>query len=329
MREVAMSEAKDGKYITGLDVMRFFAALSVVAIHSFMEYDQVFDAYFVRILTRWAVPCFFMITGFFLKEDTKQFARFWFRILLEYVIWTILYALLCHENIWSIRHFLSALRSGIIMPFWYFPALLLCAAFVWILEKVIKKPEVVVAICAVLFVMALMGHTFTNLRIFDVWNQGMIMRFHHRVIGEVSTRDGIFWGSLYIAIGYLLKQKNASYEKKRLLLLLVIFSCLSAVETALIVYYDTGGSDITILSISVVICLFLLAKEQKIRKDTGIFLRYLSTGIYLIHYYFLDLFVHKGFRSFLLFGLTLFATLVCAILYARIKFCIFLRTKAK
>ena len=320
---IRLESREEKNYITGLDVPRLLAAICVVAIHSYMEYGLVWDAYVVRILTRWAVPFFFMITGYFLKEDGRGFAKFWFKILCLYTFWTIVYALVDHYDIWNVRDFLSALRSGLIMPFWYFPSLLICSLFVFVLVRVIKDIRVILVICAVLFVMAMMGHTFTNLPAFAFWNQGPVMRFHHRVIGEVSMRDGVFWGSLFIAIGYAVAhEKKGSIRKvktRTLLLLLIPCLLLYAAEIIMIVYYETGGYDITLFTVPLVLLLFLIARSGKLEAAWGIFLRQCATYIFLLHYFFLEFFMQKGIRSHTLFFLTLMSTALGAVLVTACK----------
>lgn len=305
-----------GSYVSGLDLLRLIAAACVVAIHSFMEYQNFTDAYTVRILTRWAVPFFFMVTGYFLKEESKAFIRFWIRILGMYVFWTIVYALLCHMDIWNVRDFLSALRSGIIMPFWYFPSLLMCVMFVWILIKTVRDPRIIIGICSILYVMALMGHTFANLGVFDFWNNGPIMRFHHRVIGEVSTRDGLFWGSLFVAIGHALRVRErdktrigSDDAKKKTIIASIVFAVLYVLEICLIVYYDTGGKDVTLFSIPVTLMLFGYARSKQIPKVIGEYMRHTANGIFLVHYFFLELFMGMKYASIRLFILTFAASI--------------------
>ncbi len=311
-------------YISGLDIFRFMAAVCVVAIHSFMENDRFCDAYVVRILTRWAVPFFFMVTGYFMKDDMRRFAEFWLHILIQYVFWTILYALLGHYEIWTPKNFLSALRSGLIMPFWYFPTLLLCSAFVFVLTRFIKDYRILIIICSVMFICAMMGHTFTNIRLFGFWNNGPVMALHHRIIGDVTLRDGVFWGSYYITVGYVLRHStNDLLENNsvRMLILLVPSLILYAIEIILIVRYNTGGADITLFTVPVVILYFLIGKQIKIPQNIGEFLRHVSIYIYLVHYYFLEVFM-KRFTGLLLFVLTVTTSIALSILIVSLKRCL-------
>ncbi len=269
-----------------------------------MEYDRFCDAYVVRILTRWAVPFFFMVTGYFMKDDVHRFAKSWLHLLIQYIFWTILYALLGNYDIWNIKTFLSALRSGLIMPFWYFPTLLLCSAFVFILTRFIKDYRILLFVCSVMLICAIMGHTLTNIPLFDFWNNGSIMSIHHRIIGDVTTRDGIFWGSFYIAVGYVLGHGTDDlfdcFSIRTFILLLIPSFILYATEIILIVRFDTGGADITLFTVPVVILLFLIARKHKIPQNIGEFLRHVSIYIYLVHYYFLELFMKRSTGGVLL-----------------------------
>ena len=309
---------KDKQYITGLDIFRFVASILVILLHSFMEYDNILDAYVIRIFVRWMVPFFFMISGYFLKDDFKSFIKYLVHILVQYVFWTLFYAIVFHYDIWSVKNFLSALRSGLIMPFWYFPTLLLCSTFVWLLFKVIKNSKIIIIICSVLFIYALIGHTFINVPFFDFVNNGYIMRLHHRIIGETTTRDGLFWASLYIALGKCISSNKDSdlfriKNYKKFWIVLSLLFLFEAVEECLVVYYNTGEKDILITTVPFVIMLFILAINQKMDKSVGVFLRTCSNGNYLIHYFFLKIFMDRGFLSAPLFFLTLISTVTVSI----------------
>lgn len=310
---------KDKQYITGLDIFRFIASIFVILLHSFMEYENILDAYIIRIFVRWMVPFFFMISGYFLKDDTKAFIKYILHILTQYIFWTLFYAIVFRYDIWAVKNFLSALRSGLIMPFWYYPTLLLCSTFVWLLFKILKKPKWIVIICSILFVYAIIGHTLINVPFFDFVNNGRIMQLHHRIIGETTTRDGLFWASLYIALGKtininkdneLFRIKN--YKKFWIILSLVFL--FESLEECLVVYFNTGEKDILIGTIPFVIMLFTLALNIKIDKNVGTILRTCSNCNYLVHYFFLKIFMDKGILSAPLFFLTLICTLAVSVI---------------
>lgn len=310
---------KDKQNITGLDIFRFVASLFVILLHSFMEYENFFDAYIVRIFVRWMVPFFFMISGYFLKDDTKSFIKYLIHILAQYVFWTLFYATVFHYDIWSVKNFLSALRSGLIMPFWYYPTLLICSTFVWLLFKFIKNPKWIILICSILFVYAFIGHTLINVPFFDFINNGHIMKLHHRIIGETTTRDGLFWASIYIALGKTIsKNKDSEFLRiknyKKFWLILVLVFVLESFEECLVVYFNTGEKDILFSTIPFVIMLFIFALNMKMDKSVGVLLRTCSNCNYLIHYFFLKIFMDQGLLSVPLFFATLGCTLVVSII---------------
>ncbi|MBW6420395.1 acyltransferase [Rhizobium sp. XQZ8] len=54
-----------------LDVMRFFAAIGVIFVHvSFVARPSPDMGEFLRFLMRWAVPFFFLLTGYFLRSES-------------------------------------------------------------------------------------------------------------------------------------------------------------------------------------------------------------------------------------------------------------------
>ncbi len=304
-------------YITGLDLLRFIASIGVIFSHSFMEYEHFFDNYIVRICVRWIVPFFLIVTGYFLKEDLKAFIKFMIHIFIQYLFWTIFYALVFHYDIWSIRRFISALRSGIVLHLWYYPTLMICALFVFCLIRFIKDPRWIIAICSLFYLVAVAGHTLINVPAFDFINQSFLMRMHHRIMGEVTTRDGVFWGSLYIAIGYCIRHaKNKerfqikSYPK--FLLCFIPLFILASLEEWAVVYYNTGEKDILLLTIPVATLLFILGLNLKMEKHAGEFMRSMGNIIYLIHYFFLEIFMQMHFLSWKLFLLPTFSTVCCA-----------------
>jgi surface polysaccharide O-acyltransferase-like enzyme len=304
--------------LSGIDLIRFIGAIGIIALHSFMEYDNFFDSYIVRILVRWIVPFFFIVTGYFLKDDLKSFMLYLIHIFIQYLFWTLVYAVVLHYDIWSPWRFASALRSGVVFHFWYYPTLLLCSSFVWILGKIFKDSKWIIIICFMLFLMAVAGHTLINVPAFDFFNNGPVMRFHHRVIGETTTRDGIFWGSLYIAIGMTIRRNMDSQfwvirnYRKFWSAFFVIF-ILTSLEEWLVIYYNTGEKDILFGTIPVSAMIFVFGLNRTMNRDLGESLRAVGNTVYVIHYFFLNFFMDNHFVSWKLFLLTLVTTLTAAL----------------
>ena len=110
--------------------------------------------------------------------------------------------------------------------------------------------------------MAVVGHTLINVPAFDFFNNGPIMRIHHRVIGETTTRDGVFWGSLYIAIGTIIRRnKESQYlvinNYRKFWTVFCILFIITSLEEWTVVYFNTGEKDILFGTIPVSIMLFV------------------------------------------------------------------------
>lgn len=59
--------------ITGIDVFRLFAAFCVVSLHiGYFDALGVHTGTIIRLLGRWAVPFFFMVTGYFLESKAEE-----------------------------------------------------------------------------------------------------------------------------------------------------------------------------------------------------------------------------------------------------------------
>ncbi len=300
-------------YISGLDIFRFIASLGVIFSHSFMEYQHFFDAYIVRICVRWIVPFFLIVTGYFLKEDFKAFRKYIVHIVIQYLFWVIFYALVFRYDIYSLKNLFSAVRSGLVIHLWYYPTLLICSVFVWILIKLVKKPSLIIAICSVLFVIAVIGHTLINIPAFDVINHSFLMRMHERIMGAPTTRDGVFWGSLYIAIGYAIRHaKNKDFfvirSYPKFWLTFIPLFILTSLEEWAVVYFNTGEKDILIGTIPVAIMIFVLGMNLKMPKKTGEFLRDTGNAVYVTHYFFLNILIQMGMLSWRLFIPTVILT---------------------
>ena len=328
MEKAESTISKSENMLTGVDVLRLAASIAAVVLHSFLEFDRFADLYVASILVRWLVPIFFLISGYFLKTDTKEFVKFMGRLILVYVVWTVIYALLYGYNIWNPYDFASALRSGIVMPLWYYPTIIATLIFVWILAKTVKKPGIIILIGAVLFIGALIWNEFRYVPALAALQDSPVMMIHHKIFGEISSKGGLFWATLFVAIGYGLRNckdgiifkirasvnelfasnnevfgsgnesKGCEHANENLVksrpgrkfwIILGVVFVLYAVEICVTNTFRAGDMDVLIMQIPFCTLLFIWALNCRIRKEFGIMLRGISTIIYLSHYFFLDL----------------------------------------
>lgn len=99
-----------------LDILRIMACLGVISIHSWgaaIVHDMVelgslgyFECLIMDALSRWSVPVFAMLTGFFLLDPMKDiplkklFLKYLARIVVALAFWAVFYAVTLHSAIY-------------------------------------------------------------------------------------------------------------------------------------------------------------------------------------------------------------------------------------
>ena len=279
--------------LSRIDMVRVIAALMIVAIHCFREETGFMNIYGAEFLGRWPVPFFFMVSGFFMKSKLIDVVKYCLRIFIMYLIWTLIYALVLGVKITKLWDLISNLRNGIIMPFWYFPSLIMCTIFVWAISRVIKSKKIVVAICAVLYIVALCGDTYKNVPAISNVMDTYFFPIFERIMGVHDTRDGIFNGSFFMSIGLLLKDMYAkgSLDKFRgstkLYVATVILGLIYILEITINIKFGLGGLDVLLTSPYFAAAIFIVALFKQMEKKTALIFRGMSSLIYLMHYMFL------------------------------------------
>lgn len=260
-----------------------------------MEKNDFMNIYGAEIIGRWPVGLFFMISGFFISFKAKDVCVYCLKILRIYVIWTVFYALWLHLDVWSPIRFLSALRSGIIMPFWYFSSLLMCVVFVFFLYIITKDIRLVCIITGILFIIAFIGCSLRFVPPVSGFMDSYFFPWHERIIGVHHMRNGIFNGSFYIALGALLRNR---YDIDKLKIknirsvyaVLAVTIILHITEICLVIRFHTGEPDVLLTSPLLVALLIILSFQYTMPKERAVFCRNMSNLVFLSHCFFLDVF---------------------------------------
>lgn len=284
----------------GLDILKFIAAFCVTCIH--MPFYGEFGEIFISI-SRWAVPIFFMITGFFYHrtlekgKENKQILK-----IIKLCIWanllffTYQIALVIYNNenilVWlketfSLRNVLEFLilnESPVAGHLWYLTAIL----YVLIIMKFINKYnkyKILYLITPILLVIDLAFGKY-SLLIFK------------KEIPYIFVRNFLFVGLPYFTLGIYInnalkseKFKKFSNNKRLLITLIVIFTMTTILERTILI--DLGANAIrdhyistTFLAISLFIYFLELenSTNNKIVQTIAEIGRKYSTNIYIFHY---------------------------------------------
>lgn len=147
----------------GIDLIKFICALFVVMIHinPFVCIGFFINDFFVNFLARFAVPFFLVTTGYFffkklefengkllnIKENRSIVFKTVKRLLILYVLWSLIYLLLWQIRYWisidwtgvkAIKDYLHAFfYSGSVYHFWYFVNVIYGIIFLVLLLKIL------------------------------------------------------------------------------------------------------------------------------------------------------------------------------------------------
>lgn len=326
------------KNYNGIDVVKLLMALCVVAIHltPFAMFGENVSFLFDKILTRAAVPFFFCSSGFFLKmkldsttsnaEFKLQVIKFVKRILFMYIIWTIIY-LPCiifwfkvdNETILSFVQ--KCIFDGSYLHLWYLPSVMIAGVLAALfIRKIGTIKSLVIAIA--LYVIGL----------FDTSYFGLIKNFELqsfvKIYDEIfiTTRNGVFFGLIFILLGFLAYETRQKLSKS---VFLLIFSIIGLfIEMYMLRNFDIARSYEGVL-FTVPVTYFLLQVAKEIRlSDKAIYknIRTMGVLIYLSHCWVDFTFsvlcyniLHRTFNSMIRFGYTLVITVLLSILIIKLQ----------
>lgn len=196
----------------GLDAFRLLAAVLVIAIHTspLSSFNSDADFFLTRILSRIAVPFFFMVTGQFVVAGlfsnraaaTPRFLRHLKKLCLLYGAATLLYL---PVGIYA-GHYRDLSLSGVVQlllfdgPFyhlWYFPACILGILLIFALSRFMTL-KALTALAGGLYLFGLFGDSYYGLI------QGIpLLHGAYSAVFQVCsyTRNGLFFTPLFLLLG--------------------------------------------------------------------------------------------------------------------------------
>lgn len=326
-----MQVESTNKEDTGIDLLKFIAAMLVVSSHTgvFSTWDTIFDLHFINIVFRWCVPFFFICSGFYLHDKLNLVIRYEARLIILYVIWTMFYAYINNIHI-SLDNIMGILRGGIIAPFWYFPSLICGTLFVFFITRFLPDK---VSFCIVLslYIIGLFGDGYAYIMPLGGWYQMTIGKVNAMLFGYTS-RNGLMFCSLFIWIGKMIKKHKGiiiGLVKKipsfYFCVSLIISWLLLALEVHLYIRYGLGvDANLLISIVPLAILIFFLGfRIEIINAEAGKIMRGCSTIVYVIHCYYIERFININesslIRFLLIYSASLLTALVIVIIGKRIK----------
>jgi surface polysaccharide O-acyltransferase-like enzyme len=198
--------------IPSIDCLRVFAILAVLAIHShcFQKCEdyaawEIGAAVILNQASRFAVPSFFIISGYLLGRDVRR-GRDPLTLALAavrrlgalFVVWSVLFAMvdltvdsLADTESFSVRDSLSGMVANVIwsprIHLWFLPALLIGLLVTGMTCRL--GPRLQIALASALYAFGLVGGAYSTLTGLD--------------LGTFS-RNGPFFSTLFVVLGYRL-----------------------------------------------------------------------------------------------------------------------------
>lgn len=216
------------RYYCSVDIAKLICSLLVVCIHTspLLSFDGRLNSFLVNCLSRVAVPLFFVFSGFFLFSkigdggiDKGIVLGYIKRIFKLYIIWSAVYfpftllAMMKAPGVKGAVYVLLNWAKNMVFSagygfLWYLPATAVAVAAVSFLINKGAGINRIIALGAVLYIIGLCGQSYAGLADMIPFPQCIrtaaadILRF------TVTTRNGIFEGILFIALGARLACKK-------------------------------------------------------------------------------------------------------------------------
>ncbi|WP_419873524.1 acyltransferase family protein [Candidatus Pristimantibacillus sp. PTI5] len=211
----------------GLDWLKFATALLVVANHTgpLHAYHAYADFLLSGVLTRIAVPLFFMSTGFFFfrklsgdpSKDHSAFLAYIKKITVLYGIAILLYLPLnvykgyFSESFTPLALLKDLIFNGTFYHLWYLPALIIGLGLTYAMYRKMSLPKLLmIGVC--LYSIGLLGDSYYGL---TVRAAGLHQLYESMFLVFDYTRNGIFYAPIYIMLGAYAAKRPAPAIKPK------------------------------------------------------------------------------------------------------------------
>ncbi|MEF9983520.1 MAG: acyltransferase [Oscillospiraceae bacterium] len=287
-----------------VDLMKFICSIFVVCIHTspLSAFSPPLNFELNQILARLAVPFFFLTASyfFFKKIDTSSsdyfdvnsqyFRKYIKRLCLLYIIWSGIYFIYITYS-WfqsdeSITNFIfSAIRglllTGVADYLWYMAALIFATVTIYFSLKYISIKSTIL-IGFALYIIGLFGDSYFGF-IVNTPVIGSIFKRYNLLF--LTTRNGLFFGIIFIALGAYLAKNNFVTTSKKLIILFTLSFLLMSIEAfTLGLLHIPKDYNMYFFLVPTTVFLFLLLLNIKLKPSPIYrYLRDLSVLIYFSH----------------------------------------------
>ncbi len=284
---------KESKRYDMVNLLRLICAYFVVAIHTvaFSTFGDGVRAFMSDFVFRIAVPFFFITSGYFLysKYEVKgYFKKYIIKLIIIFAIVTLVNSIIMIPMFYSDYAAMNIglltkefLVNGVHGSLWYFPALIISSAFVYIfIKKGAMKSLSIISI--ILFIVAVLGDSWYGL----IKNTPFVSVINGYEYFFNTTRNGITFGVPFLTLGVLINKYNVNEKVKKTLVLNIVAWMIYGIESYLIMHSQIAKDYNIYFSLALVgSALFIAALNSKItlNKKLSSYFREMSLWIYGLH----------------------------------------------
>lgn len=286
-----------------IDVIKYIAAIMIICIHCKVVIPiPAYNFILKNIICRIAVPFFFIATGFFVRKGTVKSAdylRGYLRSLLKsYLIWSLIFLPIgldwIHQHLnlpiylYPVALFAGLIYTGTFYHLWYIPAVIFALLVVnWLLPRLGHVKMLLLT--AILY-------GFGCLESYSSMLAGTILGSVFSMYQQVlfTTRNGLFFGLMFVAMGYLIHDhaNKLVILPKYLGSMTLLFGTFQLAEGLLLLSNRGSDTNFTVSLVPFSFCLFLWALSLQWQPKLDLAkLRAYSKYYYFIHPLFLTLFI--------------------------------------
>ena len=270
-----------------VDALKGLAILAVILVHvppSAMTGTNAWQV--LDILARFAVPCFFLISGYFFhlswcraENKTKPLLNSAARILPTFLFWALIYAIvLPHAGPGTLENLMGLLRyphsfilTGKIYHLWFLSSLLQGLVILWVALQV-RYLSAGLLVGLALFVFSLIGGTYSM----TPWG--------HPVLFDMKS--GPFFSTVFIMLGASMAEGKLHFGATQAIALTIIGSVVCVIEVLLLhtcFQAPFHGQSVMLGTLPLAVGLMNLALLNKLSIEPLALIGKYSLGIYLIH----------------------------------------------
>lgn len=275
---------------SGIDYFRFIAALLIVAIHTspLSSFSETGNFIFTRIVSRVAVPFFFMTSGFFLISrytcNAEKLEAFIKKTTLIYGVAILLYIPInVYNGYFKMDNLLPNIIKDIVFDgtlyhLWYLPASIIGAAIAWYLVKKLNYPKALM-VASVLYLIGLFGDSY-----YGITEKISCLNSLYTYIFQVTdyTRNGIFFAPIFFILGGFITDNRPQITFGKSFLGFAISLALMLGEAMILHHFDLQRHDsMYVFLLPCMYFLFIVILHFKGKRLVS--LRTASLIIYIIH----------------------------------------------